>query len=416
MEKNAVIAIENIGKVYDLGKISGTTVQKTLQSWWARQRGKEDPNRKIGQRIRQDGKFEALKDISCTIYEGERVGIIGRNGAGKSTLLKLLSRVTAPTEGRIAIKGKLSAMLEVGTGFHGELTGRENIYLNGAILGMSRREIDQKLDDIIEFSECGQFIDTPVKRYSSGMYVRLAFSVAAFLNADIFLMDEVLAVGDMQFQKKCLNKMKEISEDQQKTILYVSHNMQTIRELCDRCIVLEDGKIIHDGDVETGISLYMQDILEVKNVYEFAPETHRQLLGGNVWISRIETDAMDAGKLRMKISMKAQRDLWGLHLRMTIYDIEDSVVGTTVSYPFSLKEGEECLFGFSFLKESLAEGIYSADLAVVEPLGGQQIRHCFLRRAMAFQVEQQERLYKVIWQKKAWGSVKLPELEIEGQK
>ena len=250
MEKRAVIRLENVGKSYQLGKIGGTTIQKSLQSWWAKKNGKEDPNRRIGQRIRKDGSFEALSGINCEIYEGERVGIIGRNGAGKSTLLKLLSRVTDPGEGRIRIRGKITSMLEVGTGFHGELTGRENIYLNGAILGMSSREVDEKIEDIIAFSECEQFIDTPVKRYSSGMYVKLAFAVAAFLNADIFLMDEVLAVGDMMFQKKCLNKMKEISMDSDKTILYVSHNMQTVRDLCTRCIVLENGRIIHDGDVE----------------------------------------------------------------------------------------------------------------------------------------------------------------------
>lgn len=410
MEKKPVIAIENIGKVYDLGKIGGTTVQKSLQSWWAKQRGKEDPNRRIGQRIRPDGKFEALKGISCTIREGERVGIIGRNGAGKSTLLKLLSRVTAPTEGRIAIKGKVSAMLEVGTGFHGELTGRENIYLNGAILGMSQQEITEKLKDIIEFSECEQFIDTPVKRYSSGMYVRLAFSVAAFLNADIFLMDEVLAVGDMQFQKKCLNKMKEISEDQNKTILYVSHNMQTIRELCDRCIVLENGCIIHDGDVETGINLYRKEILEIREVYEFTRNRDRRLATGNVWISRIQVDSRNAKLLEMDISMMAETAFSGLHLRMTVYDSEDVVVGTAVSHSFSLEEGEGTVIRVQFDDQMLTEGNYYADLAVVEPLGIHQTRHCFLRRAIAFKIEKRERLYEMTWQTKAWGNVELPDL------
>ena len=261
MEKEVVIRMEGVGKTYHLGKIGGNTLQSQLQSWWALKRGKEDPNRKIWQKAAETGKFEALKDICCEIRQGERVGIIGRNGAGKSTTLKLLSRVTAPTEGKICIKGKVSSMLEVGTGFHGELTGRENIYLNGAILGMQQREVAEKIEDIIAFSECGQFIDTPVKRYSSGMYVKLAFAVAAYLEADIFLMDEVLAVGDMMFQKKCLRKMREISEDGQKTILYVSHNMQTIRELCGRSIVLAEGRIIHDGDVNEGIRLYMHCLL-----------------------------------------------------------------------------------------------------------------------------------------------------------
>ena len=186
------------------------------------------------------------------------MGIIGHNGAGKSTLLKLISRITAPTGGRIGLNGRVASMLEVGTGFHGELTGRENIYMNGAILGMKKREIDAKIEDIIEFSECRQFIDTPVKRYSSGMYVKLAFAVAAHLDSEIMIMDEVLAVGDMKFQEKCLGKMSDVSKSDGRTVLYVSHNMNTIRKLCTRCIVLDHGKNTFDGDVETAINHYIQ--------------------------------------------------------------------------------------------------------------------------------------------------------------
>lgn len=419
MEKRAVIRIENVGKTYELGKIGGTTIQQSLQSWWAKKRGKEDPNRRIGQRIQEDGKFQALNGVSCTIYEGERVGIIGRNGAGKSTLLKLLSRVTAPSEGKLCIRGKISSMLEVGTGFHGELTGRENIYLNGAILGMDSKEVDEKIADIIEFSECEQFIDTPVKRYSSGMYVKLAFAVAAFLNADIFLMDEVLAVGDMMFQKKCLNKMRQISEDEQKTILYVSHNMQTIRELCDRCIVLENGKIIHDGDVETGISLYMQDILEVKNVYEYPENKDRRFTTGNITIQRIELDHPIQGaedtELGIRITFRSEREFSGLHMRFTVYDFEDKVIGTGISKAFEVLSGEQET-EFIFHTERLAEGEYSADVAFVEPLGERQIRHALIRRAMAFRIEKRERLYQISWQTKAWGSVEFADLEVRNVK
>jgi len=199
-----------------------------------------------------------LNGIDLEIHKGERLGIIGANGAGKSTLLKLLSRITAPTEGEIEIWGRVSSMLEVGTGFHGEMTGRENIYMNGAILGMSRSEIDAKMEEIIEFSEVRDFIDTPVKRYSSGMFVKLAFAVAANLNSQIMIMDEVLAVGDMAFQNKCLTRMRRNADEEGRTILYVSHNMQTIRTLCERCIVLNQGKIVFDGDVEKAIAVYMK--------------------------------------------------------------------------------------------------------------------------------------------------------------
>lgn len=420
MEKRTVIRIENVGKFYQLGKIGGTTIQESVQSWWAKKRGMEDPNMKIGQRIQENGKFEALKGISCEIYEGERVGIIGRNGAGKSTLLKLLSRVTAPAEGRICIRGKISSMLEVGTGFHGELTGRENIYLNGAILGMSNQEVEKKIGEIIAFSECEQFIDTPVKRYSSGMYVKLAFAVAAYLNADIFLMDEVLAVGDMMFQKKCLKKMKEISLDSNKTILYVSHNMQTIRELCDRCIVLENGKIIHDGDVEEGIRLYMQDILEVKKVYEFTENREYRLSTGHVTIHKIELDCPVLGEddknLTMGVAYSAGRELSGLHMRFTVYDSEDSVVGTAISKPFAVSCKKNDCLEFVFDTEMLAEGEYSADIAIVEPLGDRQTRHAFIRRALAFRIEKRSRLYQIPWNGKAWGKVYLQNLEVRSQK
>lgn len=259
-EKDIAIQITGLKKRYRLGTIGGGTLANDLQSWWARVRHKEDPNSRIGSKVYgKNETFMALNGIDLTVYKGERVGIIGHNGAGKSTLLKLLSRVTGPTEGEIKLDGRISSMLEVGTGFNGELTGRENIYLNGAILGMTKAEIDGKIDKIIEFSECGQFIDTPVKRYSSGMYVKLAFAVASHLDSEILIMDEVLAVGDMAFQKKCLDKMSQVSQDEGRTILYVSHNMNTIRRLCDRCIVMDHGKIIFNGDVEEAIGLYLNN-------------------------------------------------------------------------------------------------------------------------------------------------------------
>ena len=267
------IKVDNLKKLYRLGQIGGGTLRGDLSSWWARKTGKEDPNSKIGRsQANSSDSFYALNGINLTINQGEAVGIIGRNGAGKSTLLKLLSRVTAPTEGEIDIYGRVSSMLEVGTGFHGEMTGRENIYMNGAILGMSKAEIDAKMEDIIEFSEVREFIDTPVKRYSSGMYVKLAFSVAAHLDSEIMIMDEVLAVGDMAFQQKCLNKMREAATTQGRTVLYVSHNMSTIRQLCNRCIVLDQGKVVFDGDVEKAIEYYMgvNDSIKPYNEYSFA--------------------------------------------------------------------------------------------------------------------------------------------------
>ena len=207
-----VIQVSGLKKQYKLGQIGGGTLTHDLQSWWARVRGKEDPNTVIGTDARLFGKtFMALNGVDLTVYKGEALGIIGRNGAGKSTLLKILSRITAPTEGEIRLRGRVASMLEVGTGFNNEMTGRENIYMNGAILGMTRAEVDSKIDQIIEFSECGDFIDTPVKRYSSGMFVKLAFSVAAHLDSEIMVMDEVLAVGDMKFQQKCLGKMSDVA-------------------------------------------------------------------------------------------------------------------------------------------------------------------------------------------------------------
>lgn len=257
-QNDTMIRVRGVKKQYRLGQIGGGTLRGDLQSWWARKRGKEDPNTLIGTDQRLIGTtFMALNGVSFTVKKGEAVGIIGSNGAGKSTLLKLLTHVTAPTEGDIDLYGRVASMLEVGTGFHPEMTGRENVYLNGAILGMTRAEIDAKMAEIIEFSEVGDFIDTPVKRYSSGMYVKLAFSVAAHLDSEIMIMDEVLAVGDMKFQKKCLTKMRQAATRDGKTVLYVSHNMATIRDLCDRCIVLDQGKVVFDGGVDEGIAVYL---------------------------------------------------------------------------------------------------------------------------------------------------------------
>jgi lipopolysaccharide transport system ATP-binding protein len=254
-----VISVENLSKVYHLGQIGTGTLTNDLKVWWAKARGKPNPMLKIGQtdHSNRDGQdLWALRDVSFTVEQGEVLGIIGRNGAGKSTLLKILSRVTAPTSGKIKVKGRIASLLEVGTGFHPDLTGRENIYLNGAILGMNRREIDRKFDEIVDFSEIEKFIDTPVKRYSSGMYVRLAFAVAAHLEPEILLVDEVLAVGDAEFQKKCLGKMGEAAQGG-RTVLFVSHNMIAITLLCNRVIFLDKGIIQGDGEKEKIVAAYL---------------------------------------------------------------------------------------------------------------------------------------------------------------
>jgi len=241
-----VIRVENLSKEYRLGDIGHGSLHRDMQSWWARIRGKDDPNSRIdtsgSAKRNKNESFWALRDVSFDVCQGEVLGIIGKNGAGKSTLLKILSRITAPTTGTIKIKGRIASLLEVGTGFHPELTGRDNIYLNGSILGMKKREIDAKFDEIVKFAEVEKFIDTPVKRYSSGMYVRLAFAVAAHLEPEILIIDEVLAVGDADFQKKCLGKMGEVAKGG-RTVLFVSHNMGAVQNLCPKTILLDKGNI-----------------------------------------------------------------------------------------------------------------------------------------------------------------------------
>lgn len=261
---NIILTAENISKQYRLGLIGTGTLSHDLNRWWHKVRGKEDPFLKVGDVNDRSAKAEgdyvwALKDINFQVQRGEVLGIIGKNGAGKSTLLKILSRVTSPTTGEIKTKGRIASLLEVGTGFHPELTGKENIYLNGAILGMSKQEIKAKEEEIIEFSGCTRYIDTPVKRYSSGMRVRLAFAVAAFLEPDILVVDEVLAVGDAEFQKKAIGKMQDISKGDGRTVLFVSHNMDSVRKLCTRGIILKHGVISKEGDINEVVDTYLKN-------------------------------------------------------------------------------------------------------------------------------------------------------------
>lgn len=284
-----ILKIENLSKQYRLGLVGTGTMGDDLKRWWANIRGKEDPFLKIGDINNRATKgtsdyIWALKDINFEVQQGEVLGIIGKNGAGKSTLLKILSKITSPTTGSIKSKGRVASLLEVGTGFHGEMTGRENIFLNGAILGMTKKEITAKLDEIIEFSGCERYIDTPVKRYSSGMTVRLAFAVAAFLEPDILIIDEVLAVGDAEFQKKAIGKMQEISSGGGRTVLFVSHNMAAVQSLCTKGILLEDGMISFSGTTEDTIAKYLSGNKEtVSDFSEFKDRSGK----GNITFTKI---------------------------------------------------------------------------------------------------------------------------------
>ena len=367
------IRMEGVKKEYRLGAIGGRTLQADLQSWWAQKRGREDPNRRIGQRALSGDSFYALDGIDLTVQPGERLGIIGPNGAGKSTLLKLLCRITAPTEGNIDIYGRVASMLEVGTGFHGELTGRENIYMNGAILGMTRAEIDRRMEEIIDFSEVREFIDTPVKRYSSGMYVKLAFSVAAHLTSEIMIMDEVLAVGDMAFQHKCLDRMRAAADEEGRTVLYVSHNMSTIRRLCDRCIVLQKGKIIFDGAPEKAIAAYMDsgmgrgtvdmDLSALPRAVAApvgAPRMTHLILPGK------DTPTYAPGEpLRLALTVNAPAPIPGVSVRLTLRNGEDIGLATAWSEPRDLAPGLSTLH-LTVPLDTVAKGEFYVSLGLYQ--------------------------------------------------
>ena len=267
------IKVEDLGKLYRLGEVGTGTISHDLNRWVAKLRGKEDPFSKIGEINDRTAKGDsdyvwALKDLNFEVKKGEVLGIIGRNGAGKSTLLKLLSKVTQPSTGRIKVNGRIASLLEVGTGFHPEMTGRENIFLNGAIMGMTKREIKAKFDEIVDFAGVERYIDTPVKRYSSGMYVRLAFAVAAHLEPEILIVDEVLAVGDAEFQKKCLGKMKDVSVNDGRTVLFVSHDMGAVLQLCDKGIVLNSGFLNFYGEIKNSVNFYLGNNLSKKSVFK----------------------------------------------------------------------------------------------------------------------------------------------------
>ena len=365
-----MLKVDNVSKVYKLGQIGGTTLRDELQRRRAKRRNEDDPTRRIGTQKYKDGElYSALDAVSFEVKKGERVGIIGYNGAGKSTLLKLISRITAPTSGYIGLNGRVASMLEVGTGFHGELTGRENIYMNGAILGMTKKEIDDKIEDIIDFSEVRQFIDTPVKRYSSGMYVKLAFSVAAHLDSEIMIMDEVLAVGDQAFQKKCLDKMNEISVSDGRTILYVSHNMNTIRQLCDRVIVLDHGTKVFDGGVEEGIGVYLDTSKGAEDVSFDYSDADRlsKICGKQIFLQSLhllnkERPIYDRKeKLSFSIKYHAAEDVDGLMFCFKLLNASGESVGLaqTLHSFADAKKDRDYEFCFSFDISNLSVGKYS---------------------------------------------------------
>ena len=411
-----MIKIENISKQYKLGQIGGTTLREELQRRHAKLHGKEDPTRKIGAENYKTGEtFLALDGVSFSVKRGERIGIIGHNGAGKSTLLKLLSRVTAPTCGRIRLNGRVASMLEVGTGFHPELTGRENIYMNGAILGMKKKEIERKMEDIIEFSECRQFIDTPVKRYSSGMYVKLAFSVAAHLDSEIMIMDEVLAVGDMAFQKKCLEKMSDVSNAEGRTILYVSHNMNTIRQLCERVIVLDHGKVVFDGDIEEGINLYTASRYDEDWQIDYEKNSEFRFGGGEkVRILSAEyterTYRFD-NTMRIRMKWEAYCDLKDICLRIELRRPDRTIIGTTCLFDFCTnKKGDIKEATFTLDISSLVPGKYSSTYTIFQKGAFGANINLDNVRGLNFETVRSDN--DLIWDLKHWGDIRFPDISL----
>jgi lipopolysaccharide transport system ATP-binding protein len=334
-----VIKVEDLGKLYRLGEVGTGTLSHDLNRWWHRIRGKEDPFLKIGEVNDRTKKSDsdyvwALHHVNFELFQGEVLGVIGKNGAGKSTLLKLLSRVTAPSRGVIKTRGRIASLLEVGTGFHPELTGRDNVYLNGTVLGMTKAEIQKKFDEIISFSGVERYIDTPVKRYSSGMLVRLGFAVAAHLEPEILIVDEVLAVGDTEFQNKCLGKMNEVSQSG-RTIIFVSHNMQAVSQLCTRAILLEKGTLTFDGGVKDAVKKYLADSIVISGA-SIDYSAHKDRKGnGKIQVQHVElfnrTDNTVSnciytdGELCVRIRLKSHEATRNVSMAFHMYKSDETI-------------------------------------------------------------------------------------------
>ena len=425
MEQDVVLQTENLVKEYRLGQIGTGTLRGDLQSFFARLFKKDDPNISLLADQYYDIEHKthrALDGVSIQIKRGEAVGLIGTNGAGKSTLLKLISRITLPSEGTLSYRGKVASLLEVGTGFNGELTGRENIYMNGAILGMSRADIDKKMDEIIAFSEIGEYIDTPVKRYSSGMFVKLAFAVAAHLDADILLMDEILAVGDVKFQDKSLRRMEEVASEEQKTVIYVSHNMATIRRFCTRCIVLESGKVVFDGDVEQAIEVYTQRKKQSFSTHNDVREAKRRYCP-NALVRKVsfeefdilgadECVIQDKAAFRMRFRFRAKEAIAGARLKVSFCDATEQPIATAISPTFDISEGENSLEVTADIR-ALKQGIYTISGALMQ-VSSFDIFSYYDNVDQMGMIEILPDEDGLLWAARVWGRAELPQLKIGG--
>ena len=416
------LEIDHVSKEYRLGAIGAGTLSADLRGWFARVRGRDDPNRKIGDTTPRGGHeyFLALNDVCLNTDRGDALALVGRNGAGKSTLLKLISRITAPTKGEIRLRGRVATLLEVGTGFHADLTGRENIYLNGAIQGMRRAEIDKKMKEIVEFSEIEPFIDTPVKRYSSGMYIKLAFAVAAHLDPDILICDEVLAVGDVNFQQKCLGKMADVSRGG-RTVLYVSHNMRTVKQLCTRGIYLESGRLVYDGTVSRAIDLYAGS--GMRSVDRDLDAMRRgRTLGVQMRMLRLRVENSETMEYQMddvmefSLAFRAAVPESRCRLRLVLMNNSAAPVAMTQTEEFSVCAGDEKTLRVRFPLDNNAPGEFSIQLSLVG--GGPRGRSLYydlLEDVGHFVVvDDPARTAGFLWTESLWGNMRLREMELMG--
>ena len=415
---SAAICVENLGKSYRLGLTHSRSVRELVNLTASRllRRGRRTivvPKSESAARASESGLFWALREISFAVQPGEVIGIIGKNGAGKSTLLKILSRITAPTTGRVEIRGRVASLLEVGTGFHPELTGRENIFLNGAILGMTRGEVARKLDAIVDFAEVEQFLDTPVKRYSSGMYVRLAFAVAAHLDPEILIVDEVLAVGDAAFQKKCLGKMSDVSTAG-RTVLFVSHNMAAVRSLTKNCLVISDGKVAFQGPSSDAVELYLdQHRAQLKTAADIA-QLPRVSWCGDRSIEFTQARLIFSGNqklgldddLCLNVSVRAREDVKDFSFGMTVSTKTGSPVATAFTgLVGGIRESESASFTFTIAASGLAPGEYWITPAVIR---NSTLVVDVLDKVLHFEVLPDGRLPEGILEwNAAWGHLKM---------